>query len=180
RPALKQFQQLIVDFPQSSSVAESLYYIGISYTNLKKDLEAQEAFQSLRKRFPDSALVFNAYLEEGHILRRQKKYGAALEQYKQIISSSSEDLIVEAQYWIGECHLLADQYEQAVSEYMRVAYLYPDKQPWADKALLGAGMAYAKWGKTADAVKLLEKVKKSPDPELSKQAENQLESLKKQ
>lgn len=89
------------------------------------------------------------------------------------------DLSDNAQFWIGECYYMEENYEQAILEYEKVIKSYPnaDKVP---QALLKQGLSFQKLG-DKDSAKLLfqQVIKDYPDTNQAKIAKAKLKALKK-
>ncbi len=90
---------------------------------------------------------------------RDKKFPKAIEYFNQAIDLiTDEGTKAEAQYWIGESYLGEDNYEKAITEFLKVYYNYPNQTRWAASAQLKAAEAYIKSGGLKKAEKLLNRI----------------------
>lgn len=90
------------------------------------------------------------------------------------------DLAPEAQYYIGETHMLEGKYDRGLAAYVSLINTYPASGQ-VPSAYYKAGLAYFRLGDAAKATESWEIcVKNYPDSEASRMARQSLESAKRQ
>lgn len=109
--------------------------------------------------------------DEGNLTQARESFQKLLEKFP---DSAQAD---NAQFWIGETYYREKWYEKAILEYQKVIETYPEgnKLP---AALLKQGFAFIELGDTANARLILkELVRKFPDRNEAKIAEDKLKSI---
>jgi tol-pal system protein YbgF len=106
------------------------------------------------------------------------KYNEAIRGFKRFLQAHSDsELADNAQFWIGECHMAAKQYEQAILAYQKVIKDYPNGNK-VPNAILRQAAAFTEINDKISAKLLLKKVIKNyPDSPEAKSAESQLRKL---
>ncbi len=101
-------------------------------------------------KYPTHDFIRKAHLGLGWALENQKKYAPAIASYKKVVESGEPDEDgARAQFQIGECHLVQNEYGNAIKEFVRVTISYGHKN-WVSKALLEIGHTL---DRQADALK---------------------------
>ena len=77
-----------------------------------------------------------------------------IDDWKRTIERMPEPLAAGPSYVLGLARARQRQWEQAALVMMRVPILYPTERPLAARALLEAGSAMSKLGRTSEAVRL--------------------------
>jgi len=93
-------------------------------------------------------------LKRGEIYFGESKYQDALAAYKKALSHPRREVKALAQLGIGESYLKLGQQKIALSELMKVYYLYPEQKEAVVRALLGAGEIYVgrqQWNEASQA-----------------------------
>jgi len=85
----------------------------------------------------------------------------------------SSSLRAETYFWLAETYQLEQKNKQAIKEYLKVAYFYPQEHIWAITALYRAAQLSEQLGNTAMAKKLYTLVIKKADQKSQKQAAKQ-------
>ena len=126
--AITIFQQLIIDFPDSSYADDAQYYIG--YINEKKlgyYIQALLEYQELINNYPDSSYADDAQLGIGNCYYITYDYSHAIEAYQELIDNYPESsLLALTQYSIAQSYRKLFNYEQAILELNKVIENYPE------------------------------------------------------
>lgn len=121
--------------------------------------KAIAAYQIILERWGDQELEANTIFDIAFCHFRDKKYANAAEMFSRSIPLLNDaETQAEAQYWIGESYFGMDQYETAVSEFLKVGYNYPDFAHWAASAELKAGESYQNMKKIEKASRIYERI----------------------
>ena len=121
--------------------------------------KAVAAYQIILERWGDQELEANTIFDIAFCHFRDKKYANAAEMFARSIPLLNDaEIQAEAQYWIGESYFGMDQYEIAVSEFLKVGYNYPDFTHWAASAELKAGESYQDMKKIEKARRIYERI----------------------
>ena len=84
--ALRGFQDLLDQYPGSSSADDAQYMIGESYYNMKEYVDAVAEYDKVIKRYPDSENVPGACLKKAFALFSLGKKGQGVVELQQIVS----------------------------------------------------------------------------------------------
>jgi TolA-binding protein len=117
-------------------------------------------------------------LGQGRLLVADGKWPEARTRLEQALDAGDGAVASEAAYRLGEGLSAAGQAQEAVDMYMTAAYL-PGDSPWARRALLGAGQAFAKLKQKDAAVIVYRKLLATSglEPELAEAARRGLRAL---
>jgi TolA-binding protein len=118
------------------------------------------------------------FLGQGRLLAADGKWAEARTRLEQALDAGDGAVASEAAYRLGEGLSAAGQAQEAVDMYMTAAYL-PGDSPWARRALLGAGQAFAKLKQKDAAVIVYRKLLATSglEPELAEAARRGLRAL---
>ena len=138
-----------------------LYGAGDSYLKLNLSEKAMEAFERLLIDFPEEKSLIREKMNVGLFFQKNKKNELALKAFQQVMELSPERSVrAEAQFWIGETLELQGKDEEAVAEYLKVAYAYKDEGMWGVTAKFKAGELYEKLGSYDEAIALYQDIAK--------------------
>ncbi len=102
-------------------------------------------------RYPREDLAGDAWLKVGEISLSKGNYHDALDAYRKALTYEKRGVKSLAQLGIGESYLRLNDQETALTELMKVHYLYPDQKGAAVKALLQVGEIYVERGEWDEA-----------------------------
>jgi len=134
-----------------------------NYATVCKAIDAWDravaAYELLLQRKPDTAMQAKTRFDVAYCYYRAGKYDRAYALFTEVLPElATPELKAEAQFWMGACRFDQEDYEQAVNEYLKVSYSYPDLAQWSATAELKAADAYVRMGKTDRARSLLERI----------------------
>ena len=121
--------------------------------------KAISAYEIILEKWGDQGLQGQTIFDIAFCYYRDKRYSQAIEMFRQALEQLSErELLAEAQYWIGMSYYGMDDFEQAVTELLKVGYSYESYTQWAASAELQAGDAYQKLNNNSKARRIFERV----------------------
>jgi tetratricopeptide (TPR) repeat protein len=116
----------------------------------------------------------------GLLLQREGEHRKALDQFGRAVAQGTPEVAAHAQYEIGRTYTLLKDYQQGAVELMKVAYLYPQQEPWVQRALFQAAGNYEQEQKWQEALAVYQKiVRETAQAESRQQATQKIEQLKK-
>ena len=179
--ALIAFQKVIEDTTAREMWPSALKNLEVTY----KDLGLWEAAYSIVNRYielyPYSDDVLAKKLDSAQLLIRMREYERAIEKLMELLPKVSEDMRIEVQFYLGDAHFQAENYQQAALEYMKVKYLdQGGGLDWAVTSLYNAGKCYEKLGKPEEAKNLYEEIIShwGADSEYGRGAQQRIDFLK--
>ncbi|HQP10187.1 MAG TPA: tetratricopeptide repeat protein [Candidatus Omnitrophota bacterium] len=105
-----------------------------------RDLDPDSTVETYQK-IVDTSPKFkrDAYVKIAEVHKKTGNYTQAIAAYQNALASdatSSERTNAELQFLIADAYQLSNQSDQAVEEYLKISYLYPDDASWTIKAYL--------------------------------------------
>ena len=95
-----------------------------------------------------------------------------------MIQDRNDELSAQAQKVLGDIYFDNGNYQEALTNYLRVKYVYQGYPTWVANALYSAGMAHEKLGQVDEAKKLYQEIlNKYPAEQISEQAKQRLAAL---
>ncbi|MBN2011534.1 tetratricopeptide repeat protein [candidate division KSB1 bacterium] len=132
------------------------------------------------ERYPLAEDAFDTRVQIGIIYYQLKEYDRAVSYLKELKREADRENEPRIQYWIGDCYMEKGQYDQALSEYLKVKYLSkPSKFDWAVTAQYKAGLAYMKLGKMDEAKLVFQKIiaDRGADSNFGKGAQKKIDEI---
>lgn len=105
-----------------------------------RDLDPDSSIETYQN-IVDSSPKFkrDAYIKIAEVQKKARNYAGVVSAYKNALNSyayNSEHSNAELQFLIADAYQLLNNHEQAVEEYLKVSYLYPNDTDWIIKAYL--------------------------------------------
>lgn len=147
---------------------------------IEKWQKAIAAYQIILERWGDQKLEGETLFDIAYCYYRDREYKNAAAMFARSTTLiQDEELKAEAQYWIGESYFSLEEFEQSVSEFLKVGYNYPEFTHWAASAELKAGEAYLEMNKRTKARQIYERIidKYGKYSQWGKEAEKRLGNL---
>jgi len=113
------------------------------------------------EKFPLAEDAFERKIQIGYYYYRLKEYDYAIQLFRNILPEADIDNEPRIQYWIGECYFGKGQFQQAISEYLKIAYFSkPAKllSQYKVTAQYQAAISYLKLGKLENARHLFQRI----------------------
>ena len=149
--------------------------LGNSQALAKRWAESSKTYASFIEKYPKHPQSRLAQVGMGVALREQKLPEDAIIAFSGVLKGEKRDeLGAKAQYLLGECYLDQKKYDQAIAEYVKVAF-YPFKE-WQSKALYESAVSFERKGdQTRANEQFAELIRKYPETEAAKLAEKRSE-----
>ncbi|MDH3975748.1 MAG: tetratricopeptide repeat protein [Deltaproteobacteria bacterium] len=160
-------------------VARGLFIKGSSYLSLNLVERGLESYRKFLDFYPAMEGLDGERLKAALAFQNHKDYEQTIKSMKELIKVSNDLKIkAEAQYWIGDCYQQSGAFDQAIVEYLKVTYLYPEESMWALTARYMAAQSYQEVGAYDKAIKLFNKVaRESGDKRKREYAKKKVEEL---
>lgn len=128
----------------------------------EKELDPESAVLTYQNII-DSSPEFkkDAYVKIAEIYKTANNYAGALDAYRQAVNSKpglSKIKNSKLQFYIGDTCELLNKSEQAVEEYLKIPYIYPNDISWVTRAYLRIARIFEDTDKWADAVLTYKKI----------------------
>jgi TolA-binding protein len=156
--AIKKFEYVIEKYPDSKSAVESTMRIGDILAESGRADDAARELKTIIEKYPGTQFEKVASRRIGDMLKERGLYNAAIERYKAAITDTQSNFNAETQFLIAECYEESGDVDQAIPEYLKVKYLYPDISPWPGRAQLRAATLFEGKLRWKDAVKIYEEL----------------------
>ncbi len=151
------FRRLIEKADDAKTREQATYELAWSLQQAGKTGEAAAAYKQLADAFPESPLAADAYFHLAEVPYREKAHAKAVPLYEKALAAGGDRLKDKVLYRLGWCRWAEKKYAEAAALFHRLVKECPESDLLAE-ALLQAGEAYAKAGKPAEAIPLLEKL----------------------
>lgn len=171
------FGRLLQEAPEHQVLPKALFRMGIAQGQLERWPECETSLTLLARKAPEFPNLSEAELWRGRSLAAQRKRRAARQAFERVLSLDKGELAARARLGIGK--LLEDEGrgEEALSEYLKVAYLYAHDEEVAE-ALFRAGTCLEAQGNREQAISQYQEVlAKHPGAAFAKQAKARLSEL---
>ncbi len=152
--AIKTFEQLVEQFPDSRFGPSALSQIGTLHTVLEDPEAAQKALRRLQEAYPDSMEARNALFMLGSSLLKIGMRKRAVEVFKDMFGgggSYSDTQVLTA----GQELVKAGEYDIALQAFDRILAGTPER-PYKEPALLGRGQCLVAQGRMDEGLAALE------------------------
>lgn len=156
--AQKEFNEIVKHFPDSYRSVEAWLRIANLLNLQNKHEKALGIYEKITKKDVESEFIWDAFYCMGETLQKLSRYREAIRTFEQIRSVDDEMQEAKIQFRIAECYQELGELEEAVLEYLKVAYLYSAHSDWALRAQECAAICLEKRGRIDDASKLYSKI----------------------
>jgi TolA-binding protein len=148
---------------------------------LKRWEDAIAAAQAYRKEAPKDPQLAEVDFALGRALQGVARFDEARAAFQAVIDArKGSELAALAQWSLGETFFHQRNHRQAIREFLKVDYFYPDAPVWQAAALFEAGKAYEQLDQWLDAAEMYEKLRlKFPKDPKAKEAEPLLTNVRK-
>ena len=164
-----------------SSGVISLYMTADALAKSGRSDKASELFKRVIDDYPDEKGFDAERLNIGLFFLKEKEYDSSFKSFMQVINNAEDNkLKAEAHFWLGETFQGSGRLEDAVIEYLKISYLYPENDMWAGTARFRAGEIFEMQGRADEAIMIYQKLSsKYKGDERGKFAAKRLEEIKK-
>jgi len=156
--AAEALTRVVESFKQDEVYGPSLLRLGECLAALQKWERSEQVFSQYLREFPDREQWFQAQFGLGWARENQGRHEEAMAAYRQVTAKHQGPTAARAQFQLGECLFARKQYQEAVSELLKVdiLYAYPE---WSAAALYEAGRCFEQMGKAVEAREQFKAVK---------------------
>ncbi|OGR88812.1 MAG: hypothetical protein A3A86_07575 [Elusimicrobia bacterium RIFCSPLOWO2_01_FULL_60_11] len=171
--AVREFEQLSTDFPNSSHIGDAQFYAGESYYNLKKFQDAAASFERFIRNFPASEFAPAAMFHMGTSQFNTQNYEAAIESYRALVGQfPSSEFASAALNNMALAQKKMLHLADAADTYSKLALTFPN-DPYAKDALFEVGKIKRDLKAYGESILVL----KDLEPKLPPGDERRLEAL---
>jgi len=118
--AVKNFEELERNFPDSKFIRRSRYWQALCYWEMERYEKASEILNGLAEGTHD--LSDDALFSLGKMAYERGSYPEALEQFNALVSRfPKSDLVIKAYFEIGETYLALEQFDDAIKAFQKAA-----------------------------------------------------------
>ncbi|PID58567.1 hypothetical protein CSB45_03215 [candidate division KSB3 bacterium] len=178
KTAAREYRQFVQDYPADSNVPQAMYRQGLSLLRIDRPEEAAKIFEQLIQRFPTNPQAEQAGFQLGDTLAKEKSCQDAEQAFSAVLNGNDGARAAQARLKLAECYERSSDFDTAVSEYLKIIYLYPRQTAEVDLATFASATIYEKQGKLDEARNLYKKiVESSTNADMIQQAKQQLQAL---
>jgi TolA-binding protein len=145
-------------FPNSDLSERALFNKAIAEEKGKQWSAAQASLERFLKEYPASEFADEVRFKLAYIHNESGNYRKAVELFTALQYTGERAFRAEIQYWLGEAYFNLENYTKAVTEFLKVPYLYGDIPMWAPTAEFRAAQTYVKTGDLRQAKRLFSKI----------------------
>ena len=180
--ALPHYEELLVEFPESSLANTSLFELAELKYEARKFNDVIRRLQELIEKKPKKDLRARAQQLLGLVYYDQKNFAEALLSFQEVvrtkkptIRSKGDELGAEAQFLMGKCYFEQKMFDEAIEEYKKMETGFPFPQ-WQSKAIFEMAMTLDRKGDKAEAQEQFKRlVEKFPDTPAAADAKAKLD-----
>ena len=110
--------------PQHAVMSKTLFRLGLAEGRNQNWEQAESALTELARRFPDFPNLTEAELWRGRALAARNNRRAARQAFDRVLAKDKGPLAAQARLGIGRLHLNNGEFDEALSEFLKVAVLY--------------------------------------------------------
>jgi TolA-binding protein len=156
--AIKKFDELVFNYPESDHVPEALFYTGLSYHRMRNYPTATRIFARLVREYPDFDRKDEILLTAAEGLELEFDYRSALREYRQILEESgTREVREKALERMGKIYFDEGEYDSALVAYQDLANTTRDDELYFE-AQLNVGACLVRLGENGDALDIYHRV----------------------
>ena len=161
---------------------DALFNTVLSYERLGRYDAAIETAETLIRLFSENEVIPRVRMKKGIFLMKLGRYEEAVAVFQKNMPGADSETKAALRFYVGQCRALSGDYEQAVIEYLKVAYLHRSQAMWAVTAEYEAAKAYEKLHRFMEAENLYRGIKAryGAESEWAQAAEKRLKALRSQ
>lgn len=184
----KQYTNATFAYRKATEIANEPEISRVAYNRLMNSQAGQALFDGAMatarqylERFPNAPDVMNYREKIGDFYTELHDYRRAIEVYRDLKPYADPQTETSLQYKLGQCYDAMGLFQEAVFEYLKVAYLSKPTNtlPWKATALYNAGQAYQKLDEPEKARRMYEMIieREGPGSHFGKFALERIEEI---
>ena len=118
------------------------YLKGMVFYDNGASEEAKAQFEYVISRYPSTVQADRARVGLARVELRERDYASAQTLAQKVATSRVDEVGAEAQYLSGAVYAENKEWQNAITAFLRVRYVFPGQEEWLAKAYLGLGQAY--------------------------------------
>ncbi|MBD3240178.1 MAG: tetratricopeptide repeat protein, partial [Chitinivibrionales bacterium] len=118
-------------------------------------------YRRILREFPDQVPESAAHLKIGFCLVQASRFEEAIKHFEEANRNPASEEKPEILYWLGLCYAKTGEYQKALTEFLKVPYLYSGEGKWGVTAELEAARIYERRGEYERAKSLYRKIVRS-------------------
>ncbi len=156
--AITEFDEISRIYPHGRRAIEAWFKIA-NLLNLENNHEeALNVYKKIAEGDNENDFLYETLYCMGKTLQKLGKYREAVRTFRQIQITGDEEVSAEIQFRIAGCCQELGEIDEAILEYLKAAYLYPDNLNWAIRSQECAARCLEKQGRIDDAGKLYTRI----------------------
>lgn len=136
---------LLTTYPEHELTENTHLTLGLALHDSEAWDAALRELQDHRTRYPESERLFEVDFSIGRCLQQLGRIPSAVQAFRRVTSAHRGETAARAQYEIGECFRAQSNFEDALSEYLKVRFLYAHDD-WIAASLYRSGQCFEKLG----------------------------------
>jgi TolA-binding protein len=158
REAAEQFERVLEKHPDTDSAEKAIIALGDIIVEAGRYSDAIDLLNNLSGKIKDERLEKVINKKIGLIYQSEGFYNIAVTYYRKAITADNNDFNAELQFKIAECLEDESRFEEAISEYHRVGYVYPKSGYWSTRARLRIAQIFENQHRWNEARKIYEDI----------------------
>jgi len=156
--AIKKFNEVVLNFPDSEHVPEALFYTGMCYHSVRNYPTARRLFERVLRAYPDFDRRDEIMLTVAQGLDAAGNTQQALGEYRRLIERfERSDKRVDALKRIGQIHYDAGRFDSALVAYAELAEVARDDDVYFE-AQLNAGVCLVRMNEPERALSIYRRI----------------------
>jgi tetratricopeptide (TPR) repeat protein len=155
------------------------YNAAVAYQKVTAWLDAAKMYTVVLGDTTGRLSSSSIHLKIGFCLVQASHIEEALGHFEAASQNPSAEEKPEILYWVGTCHAKLGEYQKAITEYLKVPYLYSGMGKWGVTAEFEAARLYERQGEYEKAVSLYRKIVRSDGEQgrFGRQAQRRIQRL---
>ena len=172
------FKEVINQYPNSDSVENSATALSDTLIEKGEYDQAIEALTHMQQASKNDDFKKMINKKIGDVYQEMGRFPEALKYLRSSLGNADNDFNAQIQFQIAECYASQGNSSEAVNEYLKVGYLFPQSKYYSTRAQLRCAQLFEAQNRWNDAKKIYEKLA-GEDIEEAKHAKEKLNWINK-
>ncbi len=175
--AEKSYRSLLTEYPKHELTERCHLALGLAQYEGEAYQDAVRTLSQHRQRYAESERLFEVDFFLGKSCQALKRSASAIQAFRRVTASYRGETAARAQYEIGECLRAQNNHEGALSEYLKVRYLYGHEE-WVTASMFRCAETFEQLKQMDRAFETYtELVEKHPETKWARLGKTRLEKL---